>query len=92
MSVRANEKPASSVAAPAVSSPGKLVNNYPLSSVLVVFGVGLGLGVVLGSFLDKPKLSRLSFAGRTEHAAEKLGRQILDAIAGTLPESFTKRS
>jgi len=29
---------------------------------------------------------------RTELAAEKLGRQILDAIAGVLPESISKHN
>jgi hypothetical protein len=67
-----------------------LVSHYPLSSVLVVFGVGLAVGVALGSILGGPDTPRPSFGQRTELAAEKLGRQMLDSIAGVLPESLAK--
>lgn len=66
------------------------VSGNPLSSVLVIFGIGLGAGVVLGSLLSGPAPSRPSLARRTEQAAEKYGRQMLDAMAGVLPESFAK--
>jgi hypothetical protein len=66
-----------------------LVGDYPMSSVLVVFGVGLCAGVALSGLLTgspaPPTLGR-----RTELAAEQLGRQMLGAIAGVLPASLAK--
>lgn len=61
-----------------------------MSSVLVVFGIGLGAGVALGGFLGGPVTSHPTLGRRTEMAAEKLGRQMLDAVAGVLPESLAK--
>lgn len=74
----------------AVAKSEGWVGQYPLSSVLAVFGIGLGVGVVVGSILGAPVMPRPSFGQRTELAAEKLGRQMLDAIAGVLPESLAK--
>ena len=74
----------------AVANAEGLVSHYPLSAVLVVFGVGLAVGVALGSILGGPHTPRPSFGQRTELAAEKLGRQMLDSIAGVLPESLAK--
>lgn len=67
-----------------------MVSQYPLASVLVAFGIGLGVGVALETILAEPLKSQPSFGQRTEIAAEKLGRQMLDAIAGVLPESLSK--
>lgn len=74
----------------AVAKSEGLVSDYPLSSVLLVFGIGLGVGVAVGSILGAPIMSRPSLGQRTELAAEKLGRQMLDAIASVLPESLAK--
>jgi len=71
-------------------TPTGLVSDYPLSSVLVIFGIGLGAGVVLGNLLSGPAPSRQSLGQRTEQAAEQLGRQMLDAVTGVLPASFAK--
>lgn len=61
-----------------------------MSSAMVVFGLGLGAGVVLGSLLSGPAPSRPTLGRRTELAAEQLGRQMLDAMAGVLPASLAK--
>ena len=74
----------------AVTKANGMVSDYPLSAVLLVFGMGLGVGVALGCMLGGPVLPPPSFGKRTELAAEKLGRQMLDAIAGVLPESLAK--
>ena len=75
---------------PAQVTATGLVSDYPLSSVLVIFGIGLGAGVVLGNFLSGPVPSRPSLGRRTEQAAEQFGRQMLDAMAGVLPASVAK--
>jgi hypothetical protein len=77
----------------AVSSQGKpsgLISDYPISSVLIVFGIGLGAGVALGSLLSGSVTSEPTFGRRTELAAEHLGRQVRDAIAAVLPTSVAK--
>ncbi len=75
---------------PTVTIPDSVVGHYPLTAVLVVFGFGLGIGVALGSILGGPVMPRPSLGRRTGLAAEKLGRQMLDALSGVLPESLSK--
>jgi len=90
MSIGQKKKPAGPTVAHAVARSEGLVSDYPLSSVLVVFGLGLGVGVAVGSMLGGPVMPRPSLGQRTELAAETLGRQMLDAIASALPESLSK--
>jgi len=66
------------------------VGDYPVSSVLLVFGIGLGVGVAIASILASPAASPPTFGQRAEVAAEKLGRQMLDAMACVLPQSLAK--
>jgi hypothetical protein len=66
-----------------------MVSDYPISSVLVVFGVGIWAGVALGQLLIGPAAPP-TLGRRTELAAEQLGRQMLGAIAGVLPASLAK--
>ena len=67
----------------------KVVQQRPGQAVAVAFGLGLlsGLGVAL-LLRDRHHDSQLSH-GRD--AAEHLGRQMLNAFAGMMPDSFTKR-
>src|SRR4029079_11927533 len=85
-----NRSPIGRTAANAVTESEGLVSNYPLSSVLVVVGLGLAVGVVVGSILGRPAAPGPSFVQRTGLAAGNLGRQMLGAIAGVLPESLSK--
>jgi hypothetical protein len=85
-----NRSPAGqTVASPITKSEG-LVSDYPLSSVLIAVGLGLAVGVVLGGILGRPTTPAPSFTKRAELAAENVGRQMLGAIAGVLPESLSK--
>ena len=72
------------------AKPNGVVSHYPLSSVLVVYGLGLGVGVALATMIGGPTTAPPSFGRRAELAAENLGRQMLGAIAGVLPESVAK--
>jgi len=74
----------------AVRKTEGMITQYPMSSALVMFGVGLGLGVAIGSILCSVAAPPPSFGQRAELAAEKLGRQMLDAIAGVLPQSIAR--
>lgn len=85
-----NRAPCSRTVANTVTRPEGLVSQYPLSSVLVVVGLGLAVGVALGSMLGRPAAPGPSFGQRAELAAGNLGRQMLGAIAGVLPESLSK--
>jgi hypothetical protein len=68
-------------------APRELVEEYPMSSTLVAFGVGLGIGVLLGHSLSG------SIGGRTLPEAstmEKLGRQAFEALRSSIPEALSR--
>jgi len=56
----------------AMSQPAEMVKEYPMSSMMVVFGVGLGLGVVLSQAVlptvHSPTMS------------ERMGQQLYDSM------------
>src|SRR5690349_12867877 len=89
-SIQQNRSPTGRTVASAVTKPKGLVSDYPLSSVLVVVGLGLAVGMVVGSILGRPATPVPSLVQRTELAAGNLGRQMLGTIAGVLPESLSK--
>ncbi len=70
--------------------PSGMVCNNPMTSALIVYGIGLGAGVALVSLLYSSGMSRPTLGRRTQLAAEHYGRPVLDAIAGVLPESLAK--
>ncbi len=71
----------------ACSKPVEYVKEHPVSSLVVVFGLGLGIGALLSHTLAPP-LARVFQSDPT--MAEKLGRQIYDAVAGAVPESLMR--
>jgi len=85
-----NRSPTARTTASAVTKPEGLVSDYPLSSVLVVVGLGLAVGVVLGSILGRSPTPTPSLGKRAELAAEQFGRQMLGAMSGVLPDSLSK--
>lgn len=64
---------AASAAKEALARPAEMVQEYPLSSMLVVFSVGLGIGVVIGQSLIP------SFHEPT--MSERMGRQLYDSMS-----------
>src|SRR4051812_5314361 len=90
LNVGQNRSPTGPRMANVVKEPEGVVSDYPISSVLVVVGLGVAVGVVLGSILGRSSAPAPSLTKRTEVAAEQLGRQMLGAIAGVLPESLSK--
>jgi len=63
-----------------------LVEEHPGSSVAVAFGLGFLSGIALAVLLHHPpQESRLSQARST---AEDVGRHILDALSGIVPDSI----
>jgi len=63
------------------------VRQNPMSSALTVFGFGLGLGLVLGSNWGVGRYFRPADPG----LAERLGQQVIEALAKVLPEQWAER-
>jgi hypothetical protein len=66
--------------------PTQLVHEYPLSSTLVVFGVGLGAGLLLSSILAEP----VRHMTHHETTSERMQRQMLDALRNVLPAALQR--
>jgi hypothetical protein len=62
------------------------IQEHPLAMTLALFGVGMGLGVMVGSALAEPMGLR-----RQPAVAENLGRRILDSISEYLPASVQRQ-
>lgn len=63
----------------------QVVGNHPAAYIATCFGIGLGLGVVIGTMLAD---SGVWSSHRDQTTAERLGRNVLDAISGVLPEQL----
>jgi hypothetical protein len=59
------------------------VTNHPGASVLVTFGVGFGMGLLLGHLLASPPVEERSSMAR-------FGRQVLDTLSRYMPEGLAK--
>ena len=60
------------------------LDDYPLTTTIGAFAVGLTLGVVAGAALARP------FHSHERHTAESLGRRILDAVRDYVPQSVNQ--
>lgn len=67
----------------------QVIVHNPASSVLMVFGLGLGVGLWLGSSLVEAERARRAHSASF---TEKVGRQVLEALAGIMPESIVPES
>jgi len=66
----------------------EMVSEYPISSLLVVFGLGVGLGVLLSETLVAPMMQPKC---AMTNMSERLGHQIYDAIASAIPDSIMRK-
>jgi len=60
------------------------IDQYPLSTTIGAFAVGLSLGVLVGAALVQP------FHSSHRRTAEHLGRRILDAVQEYVPSSVNQ--
>ena len=60
------------------------VTDHPASSMMVVFGVGFGLGLLLGHALAEPPREE-------RHGLAMFGRQMLEAMREHMPSSLARR-
>lgn len=67
-----------------MAKPGELVSEYPVSSVLMVFGVGLAVGFVLSGAICE------SFQP-PETTTQRWGRQMYDTFSHMVPETVSRR-
>ena len=68
----------------ALERPVELAKEYPVSSMLLVFGMGLGVGVLLSQACS----STYSMWHHEPTFSERLSRQIYDAVNQVLPETM----
>lgn len=56
----------------------------PMAATLTAFGVGVGLGAIIGVMLAEPA------SKSRRQTAEELGRRMLDSVAESLPASVRR--
>lgn len=71
----------------ALNRPSEVIDEYPMTSMLVLFGVGLGVGVLLAGTCGDKIAQGL---GREESYLEKLTCQIRDVIRQSLPDELRR--
>ncbi|REJ81567.1 MAG: hypothetical protein DWQ34_26985 [Planctomycetota bacterium] len=59
----------------------QLMDEHPLATTLGVFGIGLGVGTIVGSLLADQRFGRSS-------RAEALGDRVLSAVRDALPDQM----
>jgi hypothetical protein len=71
----------------AMQRPDEMVKDYPVSSMLLAFGLGLGVGVVIAQACAGPLMS---YVHHEPSMSEKLSRQIYDAVSSVIPQSLSR--
>lgn len=71
----------------AVERPKELLQEYPLPSMLLMFGLGLGVGVLVSQTLCSTLMETFEEPTMTE----KMRRQAYDALSHVLPSSMLKQ-
>ncbi len=67
--------------------PQEVISDYPFSSALLVFGVGLGVGLVLCSAICESTAR----AWEPETMSQRWGRQMKDYVGNMVPDSVSRR-
>jgi len=71
----------------AMERPVEMVKEHPLPSMLLMFGLGLGVGVVISQAL----CSTLMKAFEEPTMTEKMKRQVFDAMSHVMSPSMLKQ-
>jgi hypothetical protein len=74
----------------AIERPKELVNEYPISSMLVMFGVGIGVGLIVGQALSGA-LSELAHEPTMTEKMKHQAYHAYDSLSHMLPESVLKQ-
>lgn len=70
------------------TQPAEMVKEYPLSSMMVLFGVGIGVGLILTHSLSEP-VSRAIYGNPT--MTDRWTRQLHDVLAQVIPDSIARQ-
>jgi len=71
----------------AFERPAEMVKEYPLASMLLMFGTGLGVGVLVGQAL----CNALEMAESNPTMTEKVQKQVLDALSHIVSPSTLRQ-
>jgi len=71
----------------AMERPAEMVKEYPLPSMLLMFGIGLGVGLVV----SQAACSALIEAVEEPTMTEKMKRQVFDALSHVMSPSMFKQ-
>lgn len=71
-----------------LNRPAEMVQEYPISTAMVVFGVGMGLGLLLSHTIGD---SFMRAVAPPPTMAERLTRQFYDTLSQAVPESVSRR-
>ena len=70
----------------AFAKPAEMARDYPVSTMLVVFGVGLGVGVILSQACGS-----LEGFHQQPTFTERISRQIMSAVNEVLPDAVSRQ-
>jgi len=73
----------------ALERPAELVKEYPLPSMLLMFGIGLGVGVILSQTACSTLME--AFEAEQPTMTEKMRRQVYDALSHVVSPSMLKQ-
>ena len=65
----------------------EVVEDRPLSAVMLSFGIGMGVGIAIGGMIA----ASTTTSHPHQRAAERMGQQLLDALAKVVPSSISDR-
>ncbi len=65
------------------------VEEYPFASVATLFGIGVGVGLIIGHSIAEAAGRRMF---HQNSLAERLSGQIMDVLKNSLPQAFTRQS
>jgi len=71
-----------------MQQPAELVRDYPLPSMLLLFGMGLGVGVVVSQAICG---SVAEMEPETSTTTNQIRRHVYDALATVLPPTVLKQ-
>jgi len=70
--------------------PQEMIQDYPISSTLVIFGIGIGVGLLISQAVCDTTTSAFQSANPWHHqpsTMEKLGQNMYHALGNVFPES-----
>lgn len=67
--------------------PGAMVRGHPIESALMIFGLGIGVGIVLSHALQEPIRQMLEPESTT---FQKISKHVMEAVQQSLPEAVAR--